>query len=80
MRRKYPMTEWGLKASEFRLKYGLSVLDLCLQAGVSVASFQAVAIGKTPGEETVKKIDAYIAEIERTKKPPAVQQFAAPRF
>jgi len=75
-KRIYPMTEWGRKTTDFRMRYGMSVADLCSKSGACLSSYHAVTIGKTVGIETVELIDAFIAKTEATQKPPQVQQFS----
>jgi len=65
MKRAYPMTEWGLRATTFRLRHAMTVNELCSNAGVSVASYQAVAIGKHSGAKTIALVEKYMDEYEK---------------
>jgi len=74
-KRKYPKTEWGIDVTVFMARYGMSLKDLCEYADVREPSLQATMIGKTPGVDTIAKVDAYMTKIESEKPPPAVQPF-----
>jgi len=64
MRRKYPMNEWGLMVTNFRLRHAMTLTELCRNAGISTASFHAVAAGKHSGKKTKFQIDTYMTHYE----------------
>jgi transcriptional regulator with XRE-family HTH domain len=70
------MTEWGIKVTTFRARYGLSLKELCDRVGVAPSTISAVLIGRTAGIEAVAKIDKFIADMEATQAPPQPLPFA----
>jgi hypothetical protein len=66
---RYAKTEWGIKVKIFSLRYGMTLEELAIAAGVKASVLYQVQIGKLPGHELTKKVDAFIAQYEATHIP-----------
>jgi predicted transcriptional regulator len=53
----------------FSQKYGLTLKQIADGAGVKVSVLYQVQIGRTPGNDIVPKVDAFIAEYEMNHIP-----------
>lgn len=68
--KRYRKTPWGRKVSDFSDEYGITIKEIAALSGVNYNTLLQVRIGRTPGEQIIEKVEAFMKEYKsRTDRP-----------
>ena len=61
---RWPLTEWGIKLTNFKLRYSITIKEIAEASGVKVTVLRQVMIGKIPGYIIIDKVEKFMEEYE----------------